>query len=178
MGLVSLVGQQGERDCYFNFYYIGLLNSVQSVSRVWLFVTPWTILWSMPGFSVHHQLLEPAQTHVHQSVMPSNHLILWYPFFLLPSIFPSIRVFSMSQFFTSGGQSIGASASASLLPVNNQDWFPLGLTGLISLLSKRLSGHSSKASVLWHSAFFMVQLSHPYLTTGKTIVLTLWTFVS
>ena len=102
MGLVSLVGQQGERDCYFNFYYIGLLNSVQSLSRVWLFVTPWTTQWNSPwtiswsttGFSVHHQLPEPAQTHMHWSVMPSNHLILCHPLFLLPLIFPNIRVFS------------------------------------------------------------------------------------
>ena len=87
----------------------------------------------------------------------------------------------MSQFFTSGGQSIGASASASILPMNIQDWSPLGLTGLISLQSKGLSRvfqhHSSKASILWHSAFFTVQLSHPYMSTGKTIALTRWTFV-
>ena len=87
----------------------------------------------------------------------------------------------MSQLFTSGGQSIGVSASASVLPMNTQDWFPLGLTGWISLQSKGLSRvlqhYSSKASILWHSAFFIVQLSHPYLTTGKTIALTRWTFV-
>ena len=86
----------------------------------------------------------------------------------------------MSQFFPSGGQSIGASAS--VLPMNTQGWFPLETTGLISLQSKGLSSllqHlSSKASILWHSAFLMVQLSHPYMTTGKTIALTMWTFVS
>ena len=86
----------------------------------------------------------------------------------------------MSQFFASGSQSIGASASTSVLPMNIQDWFPLGWTGLISLQSKRLSRvpqhHSSKASILWQSAFFIVQLSHPYMTTGK-IPLTRWTFV-
>ena len=85
--------------------------------------------------------------------------------------------FPVSQFFTPGGQSIGASASASLLPINIQDWFPLGLTGWISLLSKRLSKsrfqhHSSKASILWCSAFFLVQLSRAHMTTGKTIPLT------
>ena len=74
-----------------------------------------------------------------ESVMPSSHLILWRPLFLLPPIPPSIRAFSMSQFFTSGGQSIGVSASASVLPMNIQNWFPLGLTGWISLLSKGLS---------------------------------------
>ena len=74
-----------------------------------------------------------------ESVMPSNHLILYRPFLLLPAIFPSIRVFSMSRLFASGGQSIGASASASVLPITIQGWSPLGLTGLISLQSKGLS---------------------------------------
>ena len=74
-----------------------------------------------------------------ESVMPSNHLILRCPLLLLPSIFPSIRVFSDSQFFASGGLSIGVSASASVLLMNIQDWFPLGLSGLISLQFKRLS---------------------------------------
>ena len=83
----------------------------------------------------------------------------------------------MSQFFASGGQSISVSASASVLPMNIQDRFPLGWIGWISLRSKSLQHHSSKASVLWCSAFFMVQLSHPYMTTGKTIALTRWTFV-
>ena len=89
----------------------------------------------------------------------------------------------MSQFFTSGGQSIGASDSASVLPMNIQDLFPLGLTGWISLKSKALSRvfsnftSNSLASILWHSAFFTVQLSHSYKTTGKTIALTRQTFV-
>ena len=116
-----------------------------------------------------------------ESMIQSNHLILCQPLLLLLSVFPSIRVFPMSRFFSSGGQSIGVSASALILPVNIQDWFPLGLTGLISLqskgLSKVLQHHSSKASVLRHSIFFMVQLSHPYMTTGKTIALTRWIFV-
>ena len=90
--------------------------------------------------------------------------------------------FLMSQFFTSGGQSIGVSASASVLPMNTQDWFPLGLTGLTSLQSNGFSKnllqhHNSKASILRLSAFFIVQLSHPYLTTGKTIALTRQTFL-
>ena len=88
----------------------------------------------------------------------------------------------MSQFFTSGDQSIGVSASASVLPMNIQDRFPLGWTGWISLQSKGLSSllqhHSSKASILRHAALFIVQLSHPDMTTGKTIALTRWTFVS
>ena len=103
------------------------------------------------------------------------------PFSSCLQSFPASRSFPMSQFFTSGDQSIGVSASASLLPMNIQDRFPLGWSGWISLQSKGLSSllqhHSSKASVLWHSAFFTVQLSHPYMTTGKTIALTRWTFV-
>ena len=103
---------------------------------------------------------------------PSNHLILCHPLLLLPSIFPSIMVFS-NEPALSGGQSIGASASASVLPMNIQGWFPSGLTGLISLLSNGLSRIFSGTTIqkhqliLWHSAFFMVQLSHPYMTTGK-----------
>ena len=97
---------------------------------------------------------------------------------LLSSYFPASRSFPVSRLFASGGHSIGASASASVLSVNIQGRFPLGLTGLI-LLSKGLSRiHSSKASILQHSAFFMVQLPHPYTTTGKTIALTMWTFIS
>ena len=89
----------------------------------------------------------------------------------------------MSQFFASAGQSLGASATAWVLAMNIQEWFPLGWTGWISLLSKRLSKsllqhHSSKALILRHSACFMVQLSHPSMTTGKTIALIRWTFVS
>ena len=102
------------------------------------------------------------------------------PFSCLQS-FPASGSFPVSQFFTSGGQSTGVSASASVLPMNIQDWFPLGWTGWISLQSKGLSRvlqhHSSKASILLHSAFFIVQTSHPYLTTGKTLALTRRTFV-
>ena len=113
-------------------------------------------------------------------VMPSNHLILCRPLLLHIQSFPASGSFQMSQFFASGGQSIGVSASASVLPMNIQDQFPLGWTGWISLLSKKslLQCHSSKASILWCSAFFIVQLSHPYMTTGKAIALTRQTFVS
>ena len=94
---------------------------------------------------------------------------------------PASGSFPMSQFFTSGGQSIGASASTSVLPMNIQDWSPLWWTGWISLLSKglikSLQHHSAKASIFWCSAFFTVQLSHPYMTMGKTIALTKQTFV-
>ena len=91
--------------------------------------------------------------------------------------FPASGSFPVSWFFTSGGQSIGASATASVLSVNIHSGFPLGLTSLISFLSKGCSSllqdHSSKASVLRYSAFFMVQFSHPHITTGKTIALTI-----
>ena len=115
--------------------------------------------------------------------MPSTHPIFCHPLILLPSIFPSIRVFPTSQFFASGGQSIGASASASVLLMNIQDWFPLGWTGWISLQSKGLSKIFSNTTVQKHQ-FFSAQLSlessshiHTWLL-GKTIVLTRWNFVS
>ena len=93
------------------------------------------------------------------------------PFFSCPQSFPASGSFQMSQLFTSGGQSIGVSDSASVLPMNTQDWSPLGWTGWISLQSNRtlkslLQHHSSKASILWCSAFFIVQLSHPYMTAA------------
>ena len=117
-----------------------------------------------------------------ESMMPSNHFILCHPLLLLPSIlYPVSGSFPLSLLFMSGGQSIGALASASALPVNSQVWFPLGLTGLISLLSKGLSRVFSSttipASILQCSAFFMVQLSPPCRTNGKTIALTRRTFV-
>ena len=102
------------------------------------------------------------------------------PFSSCPQSFPAPGSFPKSQFFTSGGQSIGVSASTSVLPMNIQDWFPLGWTDWNSLQSKRLKSlqhHSSKASILWYYEFFIVQLSHPHMTTGKTIALTRRTFV-
>ena len=103
------------------------------------------------------------------------------PFSSCPPSFPASGSFSMSQLLASGSQSIGVSASISVLLMNIQGWFPLWLTGLISLLSKGLKSlvqhHSSKASIFQHSAFFMVHLAHPYLTTGKTTALTNRTFV-
>ena len=103
------------------------------------------------------------------------------PFSSCPQPLPASGSFPVSQLFAWGGQSIGVSAPASVLPMNTQAWSPLGWTGWISLQSRELKSllqhHSSKASILWHSAFFTVQLSHPYMTTGKTIALTRWTFV-
>ena len=99
------------------------------------------VLWdpmdcSTPGLPVHHRSRSLLKLMSIEWVMPSNQLILCHPLFLLPSLLPSIRVFSVSQFFPSGGQSIGVSASASLLPMNIQGWFPLGWTGSISIQSK------------------------------------------
>ena len=115
----------------------GLFSSVQLLSRVWLFVTPWNAARQASLSITNSQNLLKLMSI--ESVMPSNHLILCLPLLLLPSIFPSIRSFLMSQFFPSGGQSTGVSASASVLPMNIQDWFPLGWTGWISLQSKGLS---------------------------------------
>ena len=156
------------------------ISSVQSLSHVRLLATPWTVA-RQAFLSITNSWSPPKPMSI-ESMMPYNHLILCRPLLLLPSIFPSIRSFQMSQLFASGGQSIGVSASASVLPMNIQDWSPLGRTGWISLQSKGLSKsllqhHSSKASILRCSAFFTIQLSQPYMTTGKTIALTRWTFV-
>ena len=118
-----------------------------------------------------------------ESVMPSSHLILCRPLLSCPQSLPASGSFSIRQFFAWGGQSIGVSASASVLPMNTQDWSPLGWTGWISLqsvqgtLKSLLQHHSSKALILQRSAFFTVQLSQPYMTTGKTIALTRQTLV-
>ena len=103
-----------------------------------------------------------------ESVMPSSHLILCPPLLLLPPVSPSIRVF-----FTWGGQNTGVSALASFLPKNTQGWSPSEWTGWLDLLAVQgtlkslLQHHSSKASILRHSTFFIVQLSHPFMTIGK-----------
>ena len=138
---------------------------------------------STSGFPVHYQLPELAQTHVHWSQWCHTTISSSVPFSSCLRSFPASGSFLMSRFFTSGGQSIGVSASASVLLINIQDWFPLGWTGWISIavqgtLKSLLQHHSSKASVLQCSALFVVQLSYPYTTTGKTIALTRRTFVS
>ena len=138
---------------------------------------------STPGFPVLHYLSEFAQTHVCRvgdAILPSHPLSAPSP--PAPNLSQHQGFFPTSWLFTSGGRSSGASASACVLPMNIQGWFCLGLTGLISLLSKGLSSllqyYSLKASILRHSALFIVWLSHPYMTTGKTIALARWTFVS
>ena len=114
----------------------GNISSVQSSSRIPLFETPWTAA-HQASLSITSSRNLPKFMSI-ELVMPSNHLILCHPL-LLPSVFPRIRVFPMSQLFTSGCQSIRASTSASVLPVSIHGWFPLGLIGLISLLSSGLS---------------------------------------
>ena len=129
--------------------------SVQSLSHVQLFATPWTVARQASLSITNSQsLLKLMFTEL---MIPCNHLILCRPI-LLPSIFPAAGSFPVTQFFPSGGQSIGVSASASVLPMNIQDWFPLGLTGLISLQSKRLSRVFSNTTVQKHQ-FFGTQLS-------------------
>ena len=147
-----------------------------SLSFVPLFATLWI---QQPGIPVHHQLPELAQTHVH---WVGDAIQLSHP---LSS--PSLPAFSLSQHqglfqWVSSSHQVaktGVSASASVLPMNIQDWFPLALTGFISLQSKGLSrifSNNSKASILQCLAIFIVQLSLPCMTTGKTIALTRRTF--
>ena len=147
-------------------------SSVQSLSHLWLFVNPWTAACQASlSITKSRSLLKLMSI---ESVMPSNHLILCRPLLFPPSIFPSIRVFSNESVLCITWLEYW---SFSFSPYNEYilNWFPLGLTGLISLhsngLSSHLQHHSSKASILYRSAFFMVQHSHPYMTTGKTIVL-------
>ena len=128
-----------------------LFRSVQSLSHVQLFVTPWTAAHQASLSIINSwSLFKLIST---ESVMPSNNLILCQPHLLLPSILPRSVSFPMSQIFTSGGQSIRATASASVLSVNIQDCFPLGLIGLISLQSKGLSRVLSNTTVQKHQFF-------------------------
>ena len=118
------------------YLYILLLFVVQSLSQVWLFVTPWTAACQASlSFTISQSLLKFISI---VSVMLSNHLILCCPFSFCLQSFPASGSFPMSWLFVSGGQSIGASALSSVIPINIQDWFPLGLTGLISLQLKGL----------------------------------------
>ena len=133
------------------------------LSRVWLFGTPWaTACQASLSFTISQSLLKPMSI---ESVMPSNHLILCRPF-TCPQLFPGS--FPMSWLFASGGQGIGASASASVLPVNIQGWFPLGLTHSISLQSKGLLRVFSSTTVQKHQ-FFGTQpslWSNSHICTG------------
>ena len=128
-----------------------LISSVQSLSCVRLFATPWTAACQASLSIANSQsLLRFMST---ESVVPSNHFILCCPLLLLPSNFPASGSFQMSQLFTSGGQNIGLSASTPVFPMNIQDWFPLGWTGWISLQSKGLSRVFSNTTVQKHQFF-------------------------
>ena len=150
-----------------------------SFSHVWLFVTPWTMAHQASlSFTISQSLLKLMSS---ESVMPSNHLILCHPL-LLPSIFPSIRVFSNESTLHMRWPKYW-SFSFNISPSNEHpglisfrfDW--LDLLAVQTTLKSLLQNHSSKASILWRSAFLTVQFSNPYVTTGKTIPLTGWTFV-
>ena len=136
---------------------------------------------SMPGLPVHHQLPEFTQSQSIESVIPSNHL-LCHPLYLPHSVFPSIRIFSNESAlhirwlkYWSFSSSISPSNEYSGLISFRMDW--LDLFAVQGTLNSLLQHHTSKTSILWCSAFFIVQLSHPYITAGKTIALTRWTFV-
>ena len=135
----------------------------------------------MPGLTVHHQLQELLKLMSIELVMPSNNLILCCLLLLFFQSFPASGSFQMNQLFTSGGQSIGFQLHIS--PSNEHpglmsfrtDW--MDLLAVQGTLKSLLQNHSSKASIIWCSAFFTVRLSHPYISTGKAIALTRWTFV-
>jgi len=153
------------------------VSSVQSLSRVWLFATPWIAACQATLSITNSQSLLKLMSI--ESVMPSNHLILCRPLLLLSSIFPSIRAFSNESVLHIRWPEYW-SISFNTSPSNEYSGFPLGWTGWISLQSNGLSrvfSNNLKASVLQHLAFFIVQLSHPYMSTGKTIALTGWTSV-
>ena len=145
-------------------------SSVQSLSHVQLFATPWT--------AAHQVSLSITNSWVYPDSCPLSqwcHLTISssvVPFSSSLQSFPASGPFPVSQFFVSGGQSIGVSASASFLPMDIQYWFLLGWTGWISLQSKGLSRVFSNTTIKKHQL-----LSHPYMTTGKVIALTRWTFV-
>ena len=154
-------------------------QSVQSLSHVRLFVTPWTTA-CQASLSITNSRSSPKPMSI-ELVMPSNHLILYCPL-LLPSIFPSIRVFPDESTlcirwpkYWSFRFNISPSNEHPRLISSRMDW--LDILAVQGTLKSPLQHHSSKASILRHSAFFIVQLSHPYMTSGKTIALTRRTFV-
>ena len=158
----------------------GTQPSVQSLSRVQVFATPWTAA-HQASLSITNSWSPPKPVSI-ESVMPSNHLILCHPLLLLPSIFPSIRVFSEESAlrirwpkYWSFSFNISLSNEHPGLISFRMDW--LDLFAVQGTLKSLLQHHSSEASILLCSAFFIVQLSHPYITTGKTIALTRRTFV-
>ena len=153
--------------------------SVQSLSRVRLFMIPWTTACQPPCPSPTPRVYSkssPLSRWCHPAISSSV-----VPFSSCLQLFPASRSFQMSQLFTSSGLSIGVSASTSVLPMNAQDWFFrmdwLDLLAVQETPKSVLQHHSSKASIFRCSPFSIVQLSPPYMTTGKTIALTRWIFV-
>ena len=166
----------------FNYCFDGtmyIFSSVQLLSHVWLFATPWTAPpQASPSLTNSWSSLKLMSI---ESVMPSNHLIFCRPL-LLPSMFPSIRLFSNESAlrlrwakYWSFSFNISPSNEHSGLISSRMDW--LDLLSVQGTLKSLLQHHSSRVSILQRSAFFTVQLSHPYMTTAKTIALTTWTFV-
>ena len=150
-------------------------------SRVWLFVTPWTAACQPSlSFTISWSLLKPMSI---ESVMPSNHFVLCHPHLLLPLFFPRFRVFfnesvlriRWPKYWSFSFISSPSNEYSGLISFRI-DW--LDLLAVQGTLKSLLQHHSSKASILQCSAFIMVQLLHPYMTTGKTITLTIWTFAS
>ena len=166
------------RICEVHRRFLSGVFVVQSLSLVWHFVTPMNC--RTPSIPIHHHQLELAQTH--ESVMPSSYLILCNPLLLPPSVFPSIRVFPNElalhirwpKYWSFGFSNSPCNEHPGLISLR-MDW--LDLLAVQGTLKSLLQHHSSKASILWRSAFFMVQLSHPYMTTGKIIALIRRTFV-
>ena len=156
-------------------------SSVQSLSRVRLFATPW-IAARQASLSITNSRSSLKLTSI-ESVMPSSHLILCHPLLLLPTIPPSIRIFSNESTLCMRWPKYW-SFSFSIIPSKEHPWLIsfrmdwLDLLAVQGTLKSLLQHHSSKASILRCSVFFTVQLSHPYMITGKTIALTRWTFVS
>ena len=155
------------------------ISLVQLFSHIWLLASPWTAA-PQASLSITNSWSLLKLMFI-ESMMSSNHLILCHPLLLLPSIFPSIRVFSTESAlhirwpkYWSFSFSISLSNEYSGLVSFRMDW--LDLLAVQGTLKSLLQHHRSKASILWLSAFFIVQLSHPYMTTGKTIALTRWTF--
>ena len=152
-------------------------QSVQLLSCVQLFATPWTAA-RQASLSITNSQSSLKLMSI-ESVMPSSYLILWRPLLLLPSIPPNIRVFSKESALCMRWPKYW-SFSFSIIPSKEisfrLDW--LDLLAVQRTLKSLLQHHSSKASILQRSAFFTVRFSHPYMTTGKTIALTIWTFVS
>ena len=169
-----------KKEKYRPISFMNQFSSVELLSRVQLFAIPWTTA-HQASLSITNSQSPPKPLSI-ASMMPSHHLILCCPFLLLPSIFPSIRVFSNESTlhirwpkYWSFSINISPSNEHSGLVFFRMDW--LDLLAVQGTLKSLLQHHSSKASVLLCSAFFIVQLSHPYMTTGKTIALTRRTFV-